>query len=70
MAEQNIVLSVKGMMCHRCVAHVQKALEGVKGVKSVVVDLDANQATVVYTGKKPEELAKAVIKEGYEAEIQ
>ena len=70
MAEQSIVLNVQGMMCHRCVSHVQKALEGVKGVKSVVVDLDANQATVIYTGKKPEELAKAVIKEGYEAQIQ
>ncbi len=70
MAEQIIILDVQGMMCHRCVAHVKKALEGVKGAKSVEVDLDANTATVTYTGKKPEELAKAVIEEGYEAKIR
>lgn len=70
MAEAIIVLDVQGMMCHRCVAHVKKALEGVKGVKAVEVDLDANTATVTYTGKKPEDLAKAVIEEGYEAKIR
>ena len=70
MAETIIILDVQGMMCHRCVAHVKKALEGVKGVKAVEVDLDANTATVTYTGKKPEDLAKAVIEEGYEAKIR
>ena len=70
MAEMKIVLDVQGMMCHRCVAHVKKALEGVKGVKAVEVSLDENTATVTYTGKKPEELAKAVIEEGYEAKIR
>ena len=70
MAEQFIVLDVQGMMCQKCVAHVKKALEGVKGVKSVEVDLDQNMATVTYAGKKPEELAKAVIDEGYEAKIR
>ena len=70
MAEQTIILDVQGMMCQRCVAHVKKALEGVKGVKSVEVDLNQNTATVTYAGKKPEDLAKAVIKEGYEAKIR
>ena len=70
MAEMKIVLDVQGMMCHRCVAHVKKALEGVKGVKAVEVSLDENTATVTYTGKKPEDLAKAVIEEGYEAKIR
>ena len=70
MAEQIIVLDVQGMMCHKCVAHVKKALEGVKGVKAVEVSLDENTATVTYTGKKPETLAAAVIEEGYEAKIR
>lgn len=70
MAEQIIVLNVQGMMCQKCVAHVKKALEGVKGVKAVEVDLDQNTATVTYTGKKPESLVKAVSDEGYPAEIQ
>ena len=70
MAEQIIILDVQGMMCHKCVAHVKKALEGVKGVKAVEVSLDENTATVTYTGKKPEDLAKAVIEEGYEAKIR
>ena len=70
MAEQIIILDVQGMMCHRCVAHVKKALESVKGVKSVEVSLDENIATVTYAGKKPEDLAKAVIEEGYEAKIR
>lgn len=70
MAEQIIVLDVQGMMCHKCVAHVKKALEGVKGVKSVEVSLEENTATVTYTGKKPEALAVAVTEEGYEAKIR
>ena len=70
MAEQIIVLDVQGMMCQKCVAHVKKALEGTKGVKSVEVDLDTNTATVTYTGKKPEDLAKNVTEEGYVAKIR
>ena len=70
MAEQIIILDVQGMMCHKCVAHVKKALEGVKGVKAVEVSLDENTATVTYTGKKPQALADAVTEEGYEAKIR
>ncbi len=70
MAEQIIILDVQGMMCHKCVAHVKKALESVKGVKSAEVSLDENTATVIYTGKKPEALAKAVTDEGYPAKIK
>ncbi|MBP3892944.1 MAG: heavy metal translocating P-type ATPase [Atopobiaceae bacterium] len=39
-------LNVEGMMCEHCVAHVTKALEGVKGVKGVRVSLDAGTAEV------------------------
>jgi len=70
MAEQIIVMDVQGMMCQKCVAHVKKALEGVKGVKAVEVDLDNNTATVTYTGKKPEDLVKSVTQEGYPAKMK
>jgi len=39
-------LNVEGMMCQHCVAHVKEALEGVKGVKNVEVDLDAGTASL------------------------
>ena len=70
MSEQIIVMDVQGMMCQKCVAHVKKALEVVKGVKAVEVDLDNNTATVTYTGKKPEDLVKSVTQEGYPAKIK
>ncbi len=39
-------IPVEGMMCQHCVAHVKKALEQVKGVKTVEVSLDDKLATV------------------------
>ncbi len=61
------VIHVEGMMCPRCVAHVKTALEGVKGVKSVTVDLDAKTATVEAPASvKLEALAAAVTAAGYE----
>ncbi len=60
-------LHVEGMMCPRCVAHVKTALEGVKGVKSVSVDLDAKTAVVEAPASvSAETLAAAVVAAGYE----
>lgn len=42
-------IAVEGMMCQHCVAHVKKALEAVKGVKTVEVSLDEKLATVTAT---------------------
>ncbi|WP_051353655.1 heavy metal translocating P-type ATPase [Atopobium fossor] len=39
-------LSIDGMMCQHCAAHVTEALEGVHGVKNVVVSLDDKTATL------------------------
>ena len=39
-------LNVEGMMCEHCVAHVTKALEGVKGVKNVRVSLEEGTAVL------------------------
>ncbi len=60
-------LHVEGMMCPRCVAHVKNALEGVKGVKTVEVDLDAKTAVVTAPESvSTETLAAAVVAAGYE----
>ena len=60
-------LTVEGMMCQHCVAHVKKALEGVKGVTTVTVDLDAKIATVeALSSVSANALATAVKDAGYE----
>jgi Cu+-exporting ATPase len=64
-------LSIDGMTCGNCVRHVTQALQGVAGVRSVFVDLDAQQATVQWqSDAKPNEDAviAAVKQEGFEAE--
>ncbi len=63
-------LNVEGMMCEHCVAHVTKALEGVKGVKNVRVSLDEGTA-VVDAGLlvSDKALVTAVEEAGYKASI-
>ena len=61
------VLTVEGMMCQHCVSHVKKALEGVKGVTAVTVDLDAKTATVeALSSVSSDTLITAVKDAGYE----
>lgn len=60
------VLNVEGMMCKMCVAHVEKALNAVKGVESATADLAAKTVTVVAETKvTAAQLAKAVTDAGY-----
>lgn len=66
--KNEIQLSIDGMMCEHCVAHVKKALEGVPGVESVRVSLKAKSACV--TGKvDTAKLIDAVKEAGYEAQL-
>lgn len=61
------VLTVEGMMCAHCQAHVQKALEGVAGVTAVAVDLDSKKATVEMSAEVADEALTAAVKDaGYE----
>ena len=60
-------LSVEGMMCQNCVSHVKKALEAVKGVTLVSVDLDSKTATVeALSSVSVASLTAAVTAAGYE----
>ena len=60
------ILNVEGMMCPRCQAHVQKALEAVEGVASVEVDLEAKTAAVTLSADVADEVLTAAVSEaGY-----
>ena len=61
-------LYIEGMSCNHCVNHVNKALSGIAGVKSVNVDLDNKYALVDMEDEISDELLKnAVVDEaGYE----
>ena len=63
-------LNVNGMMCPKCVARVEKALNGIEGVQKVEVSLEGKNA-VVDCGDDldAQELVDAVTKAGYEAAL-
>lgn len=52
-------LTVEGMHCPKCVAHVKKALEKLDGVESAEVDLDAK--TAVVEGSASDDAMKAAV---------
>ena len=45
---RKVVFDIQGMTCSSCSAHVQKAVEQLKGIKSVNVNLLSNNMTVEY----------------------
>ena len=58
-------LTIEGMMCAHCAAHVEKALTALDGVGSVTVDL-AGKTAVVTGDVSDEALKKAVADAGYQ----
>ena len=63
---KTVTLSVEGMMCAHCTAHVEKALLGIKGVRSAHADLTAKAVTVVAKASVSDEAIKAAVtKAGY-----
>ena len=60
-------LTIEGMMCAHCVAHVKKALQSVDGVQSADVSLDDKNAIVTLAKDVDNDVLKAaVIDAGYE----
>ncbi len=61
------IIHIEGMSCGGCVARVKKALEGIPGIESVNVELEAKRAEV--TGPEEvlqeEQLREAISKLGY-----
>lgn len=60
------VLSIEGMSCGHCVAHVKEALESVSGVTKAEVDLGKKQAVVEGASLDDAAMKAAVADAGYE----
>ena len=60
-------MSINGMMCAHCVAHVEKALSALGGVTAAKADLEGKCATVTLAAPvSDQELKDAVTEAGYE----
>jgi P-type Cu+ transporter len=59
-------LSIEGMSCKHCVAHVTEALRGVPGVEGVEVSLESKSAVVTGSGLDEAAMKAAVADAGYE----
>ena len=68
-APSEVALSVGGMNCASCVAHVEKAAREVPGVEACQVNLARGRAVVRYdsTRTDPEHVASAITQSGYTA---
>ena len=63
-------LKVEGMMCEHCAGRVREAVEGVGGVRNVVVNLDEGMVTLeAGMLASDEKLVAAVEAAGYKASI-
>ena len=60
-------ITVNGMMCGHCEAHVKKALEAIDGIESAVASHEENLVTITSTKEVDEAAIKAAVEEaGYE----
>lgn len=63
----NKTMIIEGMMCAHCTGRVQKALEAVEGVESVVMSLEEKSAVLTLSSQVEDEALKAAVAEaGYE----
>ena len=67
--KETTTLNVGGMHCEKCVARVTEALEGVEGVTSAEVSLDAENAVVEGHGYDAAALVSAVEGIGFSASL-
>ena len=72
MTEIKKIFPLKGMHCASCVGVTERALKKVPGVKSAVVNLATEKATVSYDADTctPEQLAASIAKTGYTLELE
>ena len=67
----NVKLRITGMTCGHCQAKVEKALKGIAGVYSAVIDLPDGEAEIDFNDDTvtTEQLCAAVTKAGYGAKV-
>ena len=65
--KSSVILTVNGMTCASCVAHVEKALMNLTGVTSVKVNLATGKVAIEYDGQQTgvPELVKAITDQDY-----
>lgn len=62
-------IKIKGMSCNHCVTTVTRALDNIKGIKNVKVNLAKGEATFIEEKPVDMELIKQQIKKaGYEVD--
>ena len=62
------VFNVEGMKCKHCVMSVREAVEEIKGVESVSVDLEKKTATVKFADSvSDKDIIDAIAEEGFQA---
>lgn len=65
--QDEMKITVNGMMCGHCEAHVKKALEAIEGIESAVANHEENLVTISTAQNVDEALIKAAVEEaGYE----
>jgi copper chaperone len=67
----NVKLRVTGMTCGHCQAKVEKALKGIAGVYSAVIDLPDGEAEIDFNDDTvtTQQLVAAVASAGYAAKL-
>lgn len=62
---------VDGMMCNKCIQHVEEALSNIPGVCGAKADLSAGTATVEANDDvTPEAILEVIAEEGYSAKFK
>jgi copper chaperone CopZ len=67
---ETVNLKVMGMTCGSCVKHVEKAINSIAGVESVVVDLASGAVEITgEISQKVGEIIAALEEDGYSAQV-
>ncbi|WP_291727372.1 heavy-metal-associated domain-containing protein [Bernardetia sp.] len=68
--KESIVIKTESIQCGMCKERIEESLIQEKGIKSVTVDLDKKETTVVFNPKKtnPEAIRKMIAGVGYDAD--
>lgn len=65
--DRKMEITVNGMMCGHCEAHVKKALEAIEGITSVTADHNTNSVMIETSASVDEAVIKAAVEDaGYE----
>ena len=68
-----VVLSVGNMSCSGCIATIKGSLEGIEGIKDVIVDIANGKTDVYYDNRKVTDVSRiegAITASGYPAKVQ